>query len=268
MLDMLGVDPRRLEVDADRSCVGCAYNLRTLPIDSRCPECSTPIALSLRPNELEFVDPEWLLKVRGGVFALLVVSIGMVVAMLLGGVGVTGIASCSAMSVIPLLVILYVLFAVGVFRATTTEPSAASETAFDSARFAARVFVFSPLILGPLAYVGLAGSLGVVLARIRRLAQRANERRLAARCSWAIASLWPTGAAYLVARFAPFMAYELTAPLLWIVLAVTIATAIVCSVTLAAARSMLGRAIVRNRFAYTPAAVAAASAEQRSISSC
>jgi hypothetical protein len=134
MLDMLGVDPRRLEVDADRSCVGCAYNLRTLPIDSRCPECSTPIALSLRPNELEFVDPEWLLKVRGGVFALLVVSIGMVVAMLLGGVGVTGIASCSAMSVIPLLVILYVLFAVGVFRATTTEPSAASETAFDSAR--------------------------------------------------------------------------------------------------------------------------------------
>src|SRR5882724_5427937 len=40
-------------------CLRCGYNLRTLSIDARCPECSTPVASSLNPAPLRYEDPSW-----------------------------------------------------------------------------------------------------------------------------------------------------------------------------------------------------------------
>lgn len=36
-----------LDVDRDMSCVRCGYNLRMLQQTGRCPECGTPVALTL-----------------------------------------------------------------------------------------------------------------------------------------------------------------------------------------------------------------------------
>jgi hypothetical protein len=50
----------------DRPCRTCGYNLRTLPVDAACPECATPVALSLRGNLLRDSDPAWLRRLAIG----------------------------------------------------------------------------------------------------------------------------------------------------------------------------------------------------------
>lgn len=64
----------------DLACIHCGYNLGGLAYDQRCPECSKPVAGSLRGDVLKHADPDWLAKVRFGcglklwniVFAILV----------------------------------------------------------------------------------------------------------------------------------------------------------------------------------------------------
>lgn len=53
-------------IDEDRPCIGCGYNLRGLSPNSRCPECATPIAQSIRGNLLKYSDPQWLERLRFG----------------------------------------------------------------------------------------------------------------------------------------------------------------------------------------------------------
>src|ERR1051325_11272956 len=48
------------KVAGDVRCRGCAYNLRGLPIDSKCPECATEVAISLQDNLLRYSPPRWL----------------------------------------------------------------------------------------------------------------------------------------------------------------------------------------------------------------
>ncbi|HVP11398.1 MAG TPA: hypothetical protein VMV94_09465 [Phycisphaerae bacterium] len=50
----------------DVPCQHCAYNLRTLPEDGRCPECGEPVRFSLLRERLRFVDPVWLGKLKTG----------------------------------------------------------------------------------------------------------------------------------------------------------------------------------------------------------
>jgi len=77
------VDDRLLDVASgmvgvDLTCTTCAYNLRTMPFDSVCPECAAPVVNSLRVEELRFCDPKWLRSIRKGldiVVASVIVSI-------------------------------------------------------------------------------------------------------------------------------------------------------------------------------------------------
>ena len=55
---------------ADLPCRKCSYNLRTLSIESRCPECGTPVSDSLHSDRLRDGDPRWLKTIRDGVFCL------------------------------------------------------------------------------------------------------------------------------------------------------------------------------------------------------
>jgi len=46
-------------IDTDVVCRRCGYNLRGLRPSGRCPECGTPIGLSVSGDLLRFADPSW-----------------------------------------------------------------------------------------------------------------------------------------------------------------------------------------------------------------
>jgi hypothetical protein len=72
-----------------RRCISCSYNLMGLHAQGPCPECGTPIALSLRDNLLINSAPEYLKRIHKGVFLILTAIIVMIVGWLLivlGGV--------------------------------------------------------------------------------------------------------------------------------------------------------------------------------------
>lgn len=72
------VDPALLDaaqcVAEDCKCVGCGYNVRTLPVTARCPECNQPVADAVRTNGLRYADKQWLADVAGGAAACTVAA--------------------------------------------------------------------------------------------------------------------------------------------------------------------------------------------------
>jgi len=50
----------------DQPCVNCSYNLKSLPLDNNCPECGTPIRISVESNLLRYADREWLIRLFRG----------------------------------------------------------------------------------------------------------------------------------------------------------------------------------------------------------
>lgn len=71
-------------VIADQTCRRCGYNLRGLNREGRCPECGSPVGLSLQGDLLRFADPEWVARLaRGSSFILN----GLAIAIIAGIVG-------------------------------------------------------------------------------------------------------------------------------------------------------------------------------------
>lgn len=59
-------------IDEDLLCRACDYNLRGLHESADCPECSTPIARSTRPDLLRFSDPSWLTRLSKGMLLIII----------------------------------------------------------------------------------------------------------------------------------------------------------------------------------------------------
>lgn len=59
------------QVLTDTPCRQCSYNLRGLPKDGRCPECGTPIGVSIWGEMLRFSHPRWLRQVSDGAMMIL-----------------------------------------------------------------------------------------------------------------------------------------------------------------------------------------------------
>jgi hypothetical protein len=83
------VPPVSEEVRIEVACRRCAYNLRGLMSDGRCPECGTPVGLSLQGDLLRYADPAWLETLAGGLslmlYGMLTVIAGGVAGNLLAG---------------------------------------------------------------------------------------------------------------------------------------------------------------------------------------
>lgn len=79
-------------ISHDVPCHRCAYNLRGLTREGRCPECGAPVRVSLQGDLLRFADPAWLKRLlrgtRMGAYALMgmgVTSVGASLIRLLFG---------------------------------------------------------------------------------------------------------------------------------------------------------------------------------------
>jgi len=59
-----------MPLEHDAPCRRCSYNLRGLGADGHCPECSTPVGLSLH-GMLRYADPQWVEKVARGLKVVL-----------------------------------------------------------------------------------------------------------------------------------------------------------------------------------------------------
>lgn len=65
MFDASGV------IGIDHYCRRCGYNLRGLREEGICPECGSPVGLSIRGDMLRFADPDWVDKLAMGIKIIL-----------------------------------------------------------------------------------------------------------------------------------------------------------------------------------------------------
>src|SRR3954464_10073122 len=76
------------EVTGDVPCRKCGYNLKGLLVAGRCPECGTPIGLSVSGDLLRYSDPGWLEGLRKGVslfiWGIVAVIAGSIVTAIMG----------------------------------------------------------------------------------------------------------------------------------------------------------------------------------------
>jgi predicted RNA-binding Zn-ribbon protein involved in translation (DUF1610 family) len=126
------VAPATFTVADDTKCVGCGYNLHSLPIGGVCPECSRRVLDAIVVNPLTLVDQRWLRRVRRGVVLLTVLGFGCLV---LGVVppGITIVAEVVAPEYtwaverwarLILVLLLLPVGLCGVWEATASEPHA------------------------------------------------------------------------------------------------------------------------------------------------
>jgi len=61
-LDHVSIHEGRIQ--GDIACLQCGYDLRSLPIDSHCPECGTSVEVSLRRDNLAQSDPAYIRRLQ------------------------------------------------------------------------------------------------------------------------------------------------------------------------------------------------------------
>jgi len=155
-------------VSIDCLCKRCAYNLRGLPESGRCPECGTPVAMSIAGDLLCTADPQWVEKVALG----LKIILWMILLSVLAGILNIGIAM-----VVPGLEPLLTLAAAcigyyGVWLLTEPDPGQIGEGTNWTARRVVRVtLVFGIageilMFMGENVTLGTASSVALVLCGV------------------------------------------------------------------------------------------------------
>lgn len=93
MNDKESIDPReastgdKSEITRDLACIECKYNLRSLHVDGRCPECGTSIDASVHPDLNEIRNPWMRILTHVCDNALALYSPGVVFVLLIGIAG-------------------------------------------------------------------------------------------------------------------------------------------------------------------------------------
>lgn len=223
----------------DLACKHCGYNLRTRGANDVCPECATAVSRSLRGNELEWADPDWLRNLHRGVS--LKVLMFVVAIFLGGGIGVWSAVRRPAVPIgtpgfaVSQTLVAFVFATLQLAAAwLLTRPDPANpeesknlriiilvwpvvqilQTAMQSTPALAQSLTTPPLLLlsGVLGTIGPFAAVGCLLVYFRRLAKRGNEQGLARFATIVlyagafVAFMMTLIVVMTVTRFAPLMA--------------------------------------------------------------
>lgn len=200
---------------SDAPCRKCGYNLRGLNLDGRCPECGTPVGLSLYGDLLRYSDPNWVRTLYRGVrtiiWGIVVAFLGAILMIVLG------VAMPSLLAVAPLAsVIAGLMWVVGAWMLTEPDPSGIGEDKYGTSRQIIRFAIAVGLVNTILSWVqqlttlppsaritlgvigGLAGLIGVVgqfaqLNYLSKLALRIPDQPLSDRAKFL---MWAIGISY------------------------------------------------------------------------
>lgn len=142
----------------DVACRRCGYNLRGLRQDGRCPECGTPIGLSVQGDLLRFADPDWVEKMARGIRLMLW---GILIAFVVGIIGgiITATGKFPTLSKELIQIVGGLVGVYGAWLLTAPDPSRVGEDRYLTAR---RVVRFGLI-------VGLFG--GVAAGLIKQVPQ-------------------------------------------------------------------------------------------------
>lgn len=145
----------------DCPCKRCHYNLRGLSEHGRCPECGTPIGLSLCGDLLRYSDPDWLDKVaRGLTIILWMILVWIIVSIAAGLIGGKTLVELAGLCVAA-------ISFCGVWLMTEPDPSGIGEDRDYTARRVVRIFLIVGLCshaLGVSVEVNVfTGTLGTIL---------------------------------------------------------------------------------------------------------
>ena len=135
-------------IGVDLTCLKCGYNLHGLAPKGTCPECGTPIKLSVRGNLLRFAEPDWVEMLAVGM-NWIVTSIWAGIALAVIAIAARVLAGATLQGGLELLgLIPGVIGVVGYWKVTTPELGRSGDENVMSARSLARLgdvgsFVFT-----------------------------------------------------------------------------------------------------------------------------
>lgn len=130
-------------VIADLPCRRCSYNVRGLPVASRCPECGAPVGVSVNGDLLRYSEPQWLQNLsKGAAFAFWGVFVSMAT-VIIGSI----VAQVTVPLMAPLATIVGgLVYLYGAWLLTEPDPSGLGEGKYGRARQIIRVALIAGLV--------------------------------------------------------------------------------------------------------------------------
>lgn len=201
----------------DIPCRKCAYNLRGLNVNGRCPECGAPVGFSVQGDYLQFSSPEWLDTLAKGASLFLLGIIVMIVGAIVVGIGAS-VAGLGRWPVQIVGMVAAVMLTIAWWRLTEPDPSGLGEDRYGTARKLIRIGLVASICDQMLEFTKQAGPytpsvnlllglldvmfgiMGIVsffagLNYLRKLALRVPDRELADRGKFLI---WAFGSTFVI----------------------------------------------------------------------
>lgn len=204
------VPTQHVAITADTPCRKCGYNLRGLGSDGLCPECGTPIAVSISGDLLRYCEPAWVQRLARGarliIAGVAVIILGAIASVVIGAV--SGIRGTSPAILSALAGFAgNALIVIGSWLVTSPDPSGIGEDKYGTARRIIRItlligvintfinlpgqFVALPPTVASVVKLigGLAGIIGVIgfiaqLHYFEKLGERIPDAQLSSRANF------------------------------------------------------------------------------------